>query len=141
MNEDERLAVSLKKGNQQSLDLLYCKYAPALMGIITRIAGNEEMAEDILHKSFLSIRDKIDTFDPSKTSLFTWMINMARQSAYDKIKPVRFKDHRFSETVFDLIYYKGLNVNDAAAAMNITVNELKINLRKAIKNIQELKVV
>ena len=51
--EDQRLMLLLKKGNQQTLGLLYDQYAPALLGIIVRITNNRELAEKILHTVFV----------------------------------------------------------------------------------------
>ncbi|MDZ4808057.1 MAG: hypothetical protein SGI96_07270 [Bacteroidota bacterium] len=50
--ENQRLVVLLKKGNQQALGLLYDKYAPALFGIIVRITNDQELAEKFYILSF-----------------------------------------------------------------------------------------
>ncbi len=161
-DEDQGLAVSMKQGDQQSLGLLYDKYSPALMGIISRIAGNAELAEEILQNSFVRIWNQIGSFNPSETSLFTWMMNMARHSAFEEIKAEHSKNPGVSDTVykgikkmpnedlsypgaiqkaaFDLIYYKGLNCKEAAASLNISVDDLRINIRAEIKKLKEIQV-
>ncbi len=162
MVDDQHLAYAVKQGKQKSLSMLYDKYAPALMGVINRITRNEELAEEVLQITFARVWDQIDSFDSANTSLFSWLINLARNSAFAKIKPVELKnavinktvyeesinssakDHSFrgsGQTAFDLIYYKGLNCNEAAAALQISVEDLKKNIRMALKNRKEIKVV
>ena len=85
-DNDLRLAVSVKKGNHQSVGLLYDKYASALSGIISRITNNEKLAEEILNITFVKLWNQIGTFNSSNTSLFTWLINITRQTAFYDIR-------------------------------------------------------
>ncbi|HMD01281.1 MAG TPA: sigma factor, partial [Ferruginibacter sp.] len=82
--EDRRLAMAIEKGDQRSLGQIYNKYAPALMGIISRIASSKEQADDILRTTFVQIWEQIRSFDASRSSLFTWLINVARRTALDE---------------------------------------------------------
>lgn len=162
-DEDQRLAVAVKQGNQQSFGLLYDKYAPALSGIIIRIANNEKQAEEILNITFVKVWNQIAAFNSSKTSLFVWLINIARQAAFDEIKSVQAKNPPYiipvyeanekepansspmngknQSSSFDLVYYKGLNFTEAAAKLHITVAELTNNIRMTIENRKEKEVL
>jgi RNA polymerase sigma-70 factor (ECF subfamily) len=62
---------------------LYRLYSSPLLGIILRVVPAREIAEDILQDSFVKIWKSIDTFDPEKGKLFTWMARLARNSAID----------------------------------------------------------
>ena len=157
------LAVSVKKGNHQSVGLLYDKYAPALSGIISRITNNEKLAEEILNITFVKLWNQTGTFNSSKTSLFTWLINMARQTAFDQVKSEQEKNPSYDNPVyeenksgfknsapikgqnlrspFDLIYYNGLNFNETATELHITVAELKTDIRMIIKKLKEKEVL
>ncbi len=148
-DEDVNLAVSVNQGNQQSFGKLYDKYAPALFGIISRIVNDKKLAEEILNAAFVNTWNQVATFNASKTSLFTWLISIARQTALDEIKSEQFKNPLYSNPVyeenkksaFDLVYYKGLNCIEAAAQLNITVEELKADIKMTIKNMKEKEVV
>ncbi|MBA4055095.1 MAG: hypothetical protein C0490_10310 [Marivirga sp.] len=50
----------------------------------------EELAEEILQDVFLKVWDKIESYDPSKGKLFTWMLNIARNQAIDKTRSKEF---------------------------------------------------
>jgi RNA polymerase sigma-70 factor (ECF subfamily) len=80
---EEELVQSLKTNQRQAYDYLYDNYAGALMGIIARIVKDTEKSEDLLQDVFLKIWKKINDYDPSKGRLFTWMVNIARNTAID----------------------------------------------------------
>ena len=162
-DDDIGLAVSVKQGNLQSFGLLYDKYAPALSGIISSIADNKKLAEEILNISFVKVWNQIASFNTSNTSLLTWLINITRQTAFDEIVPKPKKNppcdnpvyevnknrHKNSSSgngqnltsSFDLVYYKGFNFNEAASVLQISIAELKTNIRMTIKNLKETKVL
>lgn len=53
---------------------------------MSRIIKREEVAEEVLQDAFLKIWDKIDGYDASKGKLFTWMLNLTRNLAIDKMR-------------------------------------------------------
>jgi RNA polymerase sigma factor (sigma-70 family) len=57
-----------------------------LYGVILRIVGKEEIAEEVLQDVFLKIWDKFNSYDETKGRLFTWMVNVARNQAIDKTR-------------------------------------------------------
>ncbi len=65
---------------------LYDHYSAALYGVILRIVRTEEVAQDILQESFVKIWRKIDRYDATKGRLFTWMLNVARNTAIDALR-------------------------------------------------------
>lgn len=65
---------------------LYDAYSAALFGVVFRIVRVQTIAEDILQETFMRVWVKRDTFEGSKGSLFTWMLNIARNMAIDHIR-------------------------------------------------------
>jgi RNA polymerase sigma-70 factor (ECF subfamily) len=57
-----------------------------LYGVITRIIADENIAEEVLHDAFLRVWERIDSYDPKKGRLFTWMLNLTRNLAIDKTR-------------------------------------------------------
>ena len=150
--EDHQLIIAVKQGDQRSLGLIYNKYAPALMGIISRIACNKEVAEEILRTTFLKIWDRIGTYDTSKGSLFSWLINTARTEARKvsvAAKNPKDPDHVYDlslgeslqQTAFDLVYYRGLKCDEVAAALNIPVETVRAMIREAFQNLKTMNEV
>jgi RNA polymerase sigma factor (sigma-70 family) len=68
------------------LDYLYDHYSGAIFGVIQRIVKMEDLAEEVLQDVFLKYWNKIDSYDPSKGKLFTWMLNIARNQAIDRMR-------------------------------------------------------
>lgn len=83
---EEELIKGLKLANAQSIEQLYQMYSGALYGIISRIVKFDEIAEDILQDTFVKIWKNIDQYDPNKGRLFTWMANLAKNSAIDQTR-------------------------------------------------------
>jgi len=81
----------LKNKDEAGLIYLYDNYAPALLGIIVRILQSEKAGEEVLQQTFLKIWEKIDTYDDTKGTLFTWMCKIARNSAIDQKRLIKFQ--------------------------------------------------
>jgi RNA polymerase sigma-70 factor (ECF subfamily) len=83
---------SLQQRNEKAFTYLYDNYSGALFGAINAIVTNTETAHDVLQDVFLNIWKKIDSYDATKGRLFTWMLNVARNAAIDKIRSKGFRD-------------------------------------------------
>jgi RNA polymerase sigma-70 factor, ECF subfamily len=93
--EDE-LVASLKNGEQRAMGILYDNYSAALFGVILRIVESQESAEDVLQDAFVKIWRNISSYDSSKGKLYTWLINIARNTAIDSL---RVKGHKLKSQI------------------------------------------
>ena len=160
--EDLRLSVAIKEGNKQALGRVYDKYAPILMGFISRIMPVDSSAEEILQTTFLHTWHQTGSFNASGSSLFTWLMNTARQLANDKIRLGQVQnpnqhnlvyEHATSnhieqiilepvqKIIFNRVYYKGESCMMAAEALGMSVDDIKKHIRLAIKNMISVKVL
>lgn len=87
---------AVKRGDQEAFAQLYDRYSAALFGIILKVVKDQARAEEVLQDSFVKIWKSIHSYDPSKGRPFTWMLNIARNSAIDV---VRTAEYRMSATV------------------------------------------
>lgn len=101
--EEPQLVELLKQKERTALAYLYDHYSPTLYGIIHRIVKQEDVSEEVLQDAFVKIWDKIDTYDSGKGRLFTWMLNITRNLAIDKLRSKEFtytgKTDRLDNTV------------------------------------------
>ncbi|GAB3513562.1 RNA polymerase sigma factor [Spirosoma knui] len=80
------LIEKLHRRDQQAFQWLYDQYSPALYGVVLRIVRDEEQAQDLLQDIFVKIWKNLDAYDSSKGRLFTWMLNVARNTAIDALR-------------------------------------------------------
>ncbi len=92
LTESELLAL-LKSKHQAGFDYLYVNYSAALFGIINRIIIDEEEAKDVLQDTFVKIWNNIDNYSSQKGRFFTWMLNLSRNLAIDKLRSANYKYH------------------------------------------------
>lgn len=76
----------LLQRDRKAFERLYDDYSSAIYGLVLKILRDEAMAEDALQDAFVRIWQKIHTYDVSKGRLFTWMLNLARNIAIDKLR-------------------------------------------------------
>ena len=84
--EEQELVSSLRSQDNEAFGYLYDHYSGALYGVIKQIIGEAELSNDVLQETFVSIWKKLDSYDAAKGRLFTWMLNIARHAAIDKIR-------------------------------------------------------
>lgn len=83
---------------------LYDQYGAALNGVVLRIVEDEEVTQEVVQDIFLKIWEKIDRYDAKKGRLFTWMLNLSRNAAIDKIRSKEIKKVAKTDTVEDNVY-------------------------------------
>ncbi|RTL13121.1 MAG: sigma-70 family RNA polymerase sigma factor [Flavobacteriaceae bacterium] len=91
MTQEELLPLLLKK-DDRSFTLLYDNYTKSLYGIIFNLIKDKEEAEDVLQEVFIKIWKNIDSYNTSKGRLYTWMLNIARNSSIDKLRSKNFNN-------------------------------------------------
>ncbi|MBL7744938.1 MAG: sigma-70 family RNA polymerase sigma factor [Chitinophagaceae bacterium] len=89
---EPELVALLQQRNEKAFSYLYDNYSGALYGIINSIVTDSETANDVLQDVFVNIWKKIESYNPSKGRLFTWMLNISRNAAIDKIRSKGFRD-------------------------------------------------
>jgi RNA polymerase sigma factor (sigma-70 family) len=83
---EEELVSLLKQKSKEGFDYLYKQYAGVLYGIVRKVVTDEQTAQDVLQDAFVKIWHNIDRFDPAKGRIYTWMMNIARNTAIDKLR-------------------------------------------------------
>ena len=83
---EEELVSSLKLNDRVAFDYLYNSYSGALYNIIHKIVKDDERASDVLQDAFVKIWKNIANYSPEKGRLFTWMLNIVRNTAIDAFR-------------------------------------------------------
>jgi len=99
--DEKELVRLLRQREKRGFSLLYDQYSPALYGVVRKIVRSEELAQDVLQDAFVKIWKSIESYDSSKGTLFTWILNVARNTAIDRIRTQEFKQSLNAQSVTD----------------------------------------
>ena len=78
-------AAARDDGSAAAFGQLYEACAPLLLGVALRIVGRREVAEEILHDSFVKIWNGLGSFDPLAAQPVAWMAAITRNCAIDAL--------------------------------------------------------
>ena len=91
MTQEELLPLLLNK-EEKGFTLLYDMYSKSLFSVISNLISNRDDAEDVLQEVFVKIWKNIDSYNESKGRLYTWMLNIARNTSIDKLRSKGFNN-------------------------------------------------
>ena len=83
---EEELVLLLKQQSREAFNYLYRQYAPVLYGVIYKVINDEQTSQDVLQDVFVKIWNNIGQYNAEKGRIYTWMINIARNAAIDKLR-------------------------------------------------------
>jgi RNA polymerase sigma-70 factor (ECF subfamily) len=83
---EEELVLLLQQRSEAAFNYLYQNYSGVLYGIVHKVIFDEQTAQDVLQDVFVKIWNNIGQYDPAKGRIYTWMLNIARNAAIDKLR-------------------------------------------------------
>ena len=116
----------------------YDNYSSALYGIILRIVKAEDEAEDVLQEALVKIWHAIPSYDAGKGRLFTWVVNICRNLAIDKIRSRQHRVGSRTQGLDDTPSAQQLAAPDAFRPEHIGLQELTKTLVPEQKQIIDL---
>jgi RNA polymerase sigma factor (sigma-70 family) len=130
-NEQELIA-ALKTRDEQAYGYLYDNYSGALYSIVKQIVPDSELANDVLQEVYINIWRRIESYDPLKGRLFTWMLNIARNASIDMVRSKSFQNARKNQELPD-----NVNISNSISSRVILPDTDNIGLRKTLENLKE----
>lgn len=91
MTQEDILPLILKK-DDKAFTTLYNMYSKSLYSVITNLIREQEEAEDVLQEVFVKIWKNIESYNESKGRFYTWILNIARNTAIDKLRSKAFNN-------------------------------------------------
>lgn len=110
-------------------------YSGALLGVISRIVLQNEVAEDLLQETFLKIWNSASSYDASKGRLFTWMMNVARNLAIDKLRSKDFKNANKNQDIENNVDFINAQQKVNFNADTLGVKELVADMKPDYKDV------
>lgn len=113
---DEVLLERISRGESDALGVLYDRYARVAIAVAYRVLGEHGTAEDVVQEAFLAVWRRVDSFDPSRGSVRSWLLTIIRNGAIDRrrgrharalqdatLDDVAFKLATGDEETFDIV--------------------------------------
>ena len=142
---------------------IYEEFQPKVRAYVRRKIHDPHDAEDLVSAVFMKVVQKLDTFDPAKASVSTWVYTITRNIVTDYFRTQRsmvaFEDYMLDETELtddaldsladalmslkekerDLIvlhYYSGHTLKTVAEMMGMSYINAKVIHKKALTSLQ-----
>lgn len=96
---EEKIVQLLRGRQEEAVSYLYDQYGASLFGVALRIVQSRELAEQVLQDTFLKIWKYGAQFDQTRGRLFTWMLNIARNTAIDATRTTYYKFYTKTDDV------------------------------------------
>lgn len=101
---EQELTAALKAKDDKAFSYLYDHYSGSLYSIILQIVKSPEVASDVLQEVFVSVWRKIDSYDPIRGRLFTWMLNISRNASIDMLRSKSYQNNQKNQEITDNVY-------------------------------------
>ncbi len=137
--DEKTLVARAKKGNQAAFAELINRYSERVYNLALRILRNREDAEDILQETFLTVLEKIHTFD-GRSGFFTWIYRIATNASLMRLrkKKIVFQELSdnpdFQESIESRVFVDW----SQDPSINIYDEEVKGKLDEAINKLSDI---
>lgn len=85
LTESEIVALVID-GRREGYEAILCRYADRVFAMIVKLVPNVMDAQELTQDVFLRAFDRINSYDPQRSSLSTWLCRIAYRRALDFLK-------------------------------------------------------
>jgi RNA polymerase sigma-70 factor (ECF subfamily) len=96
---DQELQHLLHQQDRRAIEYLYDKYSDSLYGILLRMVRDEALAADIMQEGFVKVWRFGTQYDARQGRIFTWLLNIFRRTAIDKMRSKHWRQRQQTETI------------------------------------------
>jgi|APTNR8051073442_1049403.scaffolds.fasta_scaffold01031_12 RNA polymerase sigma-70 factor (ECF subfamily) len=101
---DQEIVALLAQNPRQAMPLIVGKYGETLLGVLLRMTGERELAEDLLQDSMVKVWKNASGYNADRGRLFTWLIGIARNTAIDYLRVQKNQQQRQSVSLDSPVY-------------------------------------
>jgi RNA polymerase sigma-70 factor, ECF subfamily len=142
---DREMLSRVGHGDQAAFSALYDRLSGPLYSLAFKMLGDASDAQDALQEVFVQIWSRAKTYDPEKSSVFSWAVLLTRSRTIDRLRArdrrlrvvagsaadeARFAEAADASTVESAA--DTVNKNDEAAHVRSLLNNLPEEQRQAI---------
>lgn len=131
------LLTAVQQGDQDAFGKLYDQYSAAIHNVVLRIVGSSDKAEEVLQDTFVKIWRSARSYDPSKGRAFTWMVNIARNTAIDLVRTKQYQNNEAIRTLDKHVYRLGSD-EERARMDNLGIDKVLGKLKPELREMIDL---
>src|SRR5262245_33231055 len=119
-------------GDELAFQQLYRRYSSVVYSLARRVTGRDQDAEDVVADVFWELWSKSDRYDPSKSSLFTYLVMLTRCRALDKKRgESRHSPHAILEWAAHST--RPSDAHQSIPVESLSIAEQRANVRRAME--------
>lgn len=81
-----QLLARIAADDESAFAAFYDRFAPGLFSMMVKMLHDEKEAEDVLQEGFSQIWRRAASYDPARSSPFTWAVMILRNKAIDRLR-------------------------------------------------------
>lgn len=82
----DSVLAGLKNGDEVAIEQIYAEHGRIVFGYLRRMLGDTGAAEDVQQQVFTEVWKRGPSYDPERSSLLTWIMQIARSRAIDHLR-------------------------------------------------------
>jgi RNA polymerase sigma-70 factor (ECF subfamily) len=83
---DAQLLARIAAGDEAAFGKFYDRFSPGLYSFVLKMTRDEKEAEDVFQEGFAHVWRRATTYDPARSSPFTWAVMIFRNKAIDRLR-------------------------------------------------------
>jgi RNA polymerase sigma-70 factor, ECF subfamily len=83
---DRKLERDLRRQDPAAVERIGTRFGSVVLGYLTSVLGDRGAAEDAMQMTMVEVWRRGPSFDPSRGSLATWVLTIARSRALDQLR-------------------------------------------------------
>jgi RNA polymerase sigma-70 factor (ECF subfamily) len=135
---DQEMIARIGRRDQSAFSALYDRLSGPLYSLAFKMLGDASDAQDALQEVFVQIWSRASTYDPEKSSMFSWAVLLTRSRAIDRL---RARDRRLRVVVESTAENKVAEATDAStvesAADTANKKDEAAHVRSLLNNLPE----
>jgi RNA polymerase sigma-70 factor (ECF subfamily) len=135
---DQEMIAQIGRRDQGAFSALYDRLSGPLYSLAFKMLGDASDAQDALQEVFVQIWSRASTYDPEKSSVFSWAVLLTRSRVIDRL---RARDRRLRVVVESTAENKVAEATDAStvesAADTANKRDEAAHVRSLLNNLPE----
>ncbi|HPF12408.1 MAG TPA: sigma-70 family RNA polymerase sigma factor [Flavobacteriaceae bacterium] len=131
MSQPDELILEMQQGSEKAFSTIYDRYSKAIYSIILVILKDQELAQEVLQDVFIKVWKNAHTYSLEKGRFYTWLLNIARNSAIDKTRSKSYKNTSKNLSADNFVHVLG-------GTDDLSLKTDTIGIRKLVEKLKPL---